>query len=132
MKSLYPSIFEANIFEPFQIKPLFNDSFFNQLVWSDPHNSQESSNLKETDNQIQLSVDLPGFKKEDIAIEYSKEYLTISANSSDEKSNRQSIKKSVRVPAIELKKSSATLENGVLTLILEKHESDKKQSLKIS
>lgn len=58
----------------------FNDDFFA------PMNFTENAfrvDLKETDSSYAIEADLPGIKKEDINIDYSNNYLTISAKKDD-------------------------------------------------
>lgn len=56
---------------------LFNDSIF--------HNNIMKSDIYEKDEKYILEMDLPGFKKEDINIDYNNGYLIISASKESNK-----------------------------------------------
>ena len=78
---MLPSIFGENLFDDF-----FNDPFGMMNV-SEGHNplyGKHAKNLMKTDirekeNSYELSVDLPGFKKDEISIDLSNGYLAIEA-----------------------------------------------------
>ena len=86
--------------------------------------------INETDDTITLTVDVPGFDKSDIQIDYNDNQLLIQAKSDNE--SRKAIKQQYTIPNMDIKKSSADLKNGVLTLHLEKVATAKKQQLKIT
>ena len=106
------------------------DNIFNDLWFSGigSGQSQNGSKIKETEESVILKVDLPGFEKSEIGIDYHDEEVIIYAKSD----NRSTIKHRYNVGHIDIKKSSAELKNGVLELTLNKSESVKKQVLKIS
>ena len=108
---------------------LFNN-FFNIGVYGNPYHHEHTVN--ETDDAIELSIDVPGFEKSDISITYKDNELLIHAKSNDESIQRQSIRRTYPIPNIDIKKSSANLTNGVLAITLEKTGTAKKQSLKIT
>ena len=83
---MLPSIFGENLFDEF-----FGNAFDNDF-WStqNPLYGKRAKNLmktdvKETDNSYELEVDLPGFKKDEVKLQLSDGYLTISAEKSMEK-----------------------------------------------
>jgi len=127
MKTILPTIFESRFMDE-----LFNDQWINRCVNYDYVPEYASHNYSETDDTAKLTIDIPGFQKDDISIDYKKEILTVTAASSDKSSNRSTIRKQFRIPGIELKKSTADYTNGVLSLTLEKQTDSKKQTLKIS
>ena len=104
---------------------IFNDLFVSGFGGGKSYNSPT---IKETDELVTLSVDLPGFEKSDINIDYKDNQLYIHAKSDE----RSEVKHQYTVRNINIKKSSAELKNGVLELKLEKLGSAKKQILKIS
>ena len=104
---------------------IFNDLFVSGFGGGKSYNSPT---IKETDDLITLSVDLPGFEKSDINIDYRDNQLYIYAKSDE----RSEVKYQYTIRNIDIKKSSAELKNGVLELKLEKLGSAKKQILKIS
>ena len=78
-----PSIFGENLFDDFfDDVPFFDNRAENQiekkLYGRHAHNVMKTD-IKETDDNYELIVDLPGFKKDEIHIELKNGYLTISA-----------------------------------------------------
>ncbi len=69
---LMPSTFRNNLFDDFFGSPFFTKSTDNMM----------KTDIKETDGGYELTVDLPGLKKEDVKAELNDGYLTISAESS--------------------------------------------------
>ena len=80
---MLPSVFGENLFDEF-----FGDSFEKRFFGgNDPLYGKHAKNLmktdvRETENQYELSVDLPGFKKDEIQVELNEGVLTISAKKS--------------------------------------------------
>ena len=74
---MLPSVFGENLFDEF-----FGDSFEKRFFGgNDPLYGKHAKNLmktdvRETENQYELSVDLPGFKKDEIQVELQDGYLT--------------------------------------------------------
>ena len=77
---MLPSIFGENLFDDF-----FGNSFDKDFFGGrDPLYGKHARNLmktdiKETDTQYILDIDLPGFKKDELNIELNNGYLTVSA-----------------------------------------------------
>jgi len=128
---MLPSIFGENLFDDF-----FNDPFGMMNV-SEGHNplyGKHAKNLMKTDirekeNSYELSVDLPGFKKDEISIDLSNGYLTIEAakgldKDEEDKKGRYirrerysgSMSRSFYVGDVKPEEVSAKFENGILTL----------------
>lgn len=61
---------------------LFDDIFDNSFFDSDAR-SVMKTDVIETDNEYRFDIELPGYKKEDIQIEYNEGYLTLSASKID-------------------------------------------------
>ena len=86
---MLPSIFSENLFDDF-----FSDPFGMMVPQGrDPLYGKHAKNLmktdvKETDNSYELEVDLPGFKKDEIHAELENGYLTISAEKSLDKDEK--------------------------------------------
>ena len=111
--------------------PLF-DEIFDEFFKNDRYYpTQQQQNISETDDTITILMDVPGFKKSELSINYENETLQITAKKEDD-SNRPCVTKSYQISNIDIKKSVANLEDGVLTLTLEKTAKSKKQQLKIS
>ena len=112
-------------------KSLFGgrDRWFDDDFYSRPFLANDSSTVVAKDDSIDVSMDLPGFTKSDIQIRYEDDYVTVCAENNE--SNRAPVKKTVYVGAINVKKSTSLLENGVLTIHLEKEASVKPQIIDI-
>lgn len=101
------------------------------------------ADLSETDAGYELQVDLPGMKKDDVAIDYSDGILTISGERSDEREDQRrgyylsersygAYERSFRVPeSVEPDNISAEFRDGVLTVKLPKSEEARKSSRRI-
>ena len=79
-----PSIFRDNFVEDF-----FDD--FNRPVKSNKGlalNNIMKTDVVENENGYEISIDLPGYKKEDVTAELKDGYMTISAESKKETENR--------------------------------------------
>ena len=81
---LLPSIFGDNLFDNFM------DDMF-PVMDRKPVKTMPSimkTDIKETDDQYVLAVELPGFKKEDVKIHLKDGYLNISASSQSEEEEK--------------------------------------------
>lgn len=83
----------------------------------------------EHDNDFVLLVDLPGIKKDEVILEYADDCLTISINKGEIEDSDDYIKKerkdhyqerSFTIPSVDFNCCKATLDNGVLTILLPK------------
>ena len=77
---MLPMMLSENLFDD-----LFNDAF-NRNLWNADRvlygknaNRMMKTDVHETENEYELAIDLPGFKKEEISIELKDGYLTITA-----------------------------------------------------
>ena len=83
---LMPSIFGENLFDDF-----FDDDFFpgrNPLYGKNEKNLMKTD-VREQGDSYEVAIDLPGFKKEDVAIELENGYLTITASKGLDKDEDQ-------------------------------------------
>lgn len=98
--------------------------------------------IEETDNEFLVSADLPGIKKEDIAIECVNNQLNISAERKYEHSDSRkqgrterfygTYQRSFTLPAgVDAEKINADYDGGVLTLHLPKGEQAKAKRIQI-
>ena len=107
-------------------------------------NSVMKTDIKETENNYVLEVDLPGFDKKDINMELENGYLSISAKrehkveKNDKKDNfirRErsfgQFSRSFYVGDIKEEDISAKLENGILTVLLPKEEKETPKTKRI-
>ena len=129
---LMPSIFRTNVFDDF-----FEDPFKDfARVPSRPQNELMRTDVKELENGFELSIALPGVKKEDITAEINDGYLTISATTSTNKDEKNADGKYIRRERFygSAKRSfyvgediteediKAKYEDGILTLDIPKKE----------
>lgn len=113
------------------------DDFFNTPFFTRTESNMMKTDIKEHDNCYDLTIDLPGVKKDDIKAELNDGYLTISAasdTSKDEKDDNGkyicrerysgSYSRSFYVgDAVTEQDISAKFENGTLKLTVPKKES---------
>lgn len=89
---MLPSIFGENLFDDFFADPFEMDMMphsRNPLYGKHARNMMKTD-VRETENNYELDIDLPGFKKDEVDLELKDGYLTISADKSldkDEKDN---------------------------------------------
>ena len=72
------------------------DDFFGPSFFSKSAESVMKTDIKETDGAYELTVDLPGFKKEDVKAQLNDGYLTISAEHSSEDGEKDKDGKYIR------------------------------------
>lgn len=94
---LMPSIFGENLFDEMMDFP-FNDRFFTRRSPFGGNNRTElmKTDVKETDGVYELSIELPGFKKEDVSAKLDNGYLTINASRNEEKEEKKEQDKYIR------------------------------------
>lgn len=129
---LMPSIFGESLLDNF-----FDDihgTSNNRMRYATPSSSIMKADIKESQHDYEICIDLPGYKKEDVQAELKDGYLVISAKSestTEDTSNKKYIRrerfygtcsrsfyvgKDVKQDDI-----SARFENGVLFLSVPKH-----------
>ena len=107
-------------------------------------NSIMKTDVKETEKNYILDIDLPGFKKEDVNLDLENGYLTISAKREHKVDNEDKKENFVRrersygqfsrsfyIGDISQDEIEAHLENGTLTIKLPKEEEKKTKSNRI-
>ena len=116
----------------------FFESPFSTTFFKNWDTETEDINLKakETDSAYHIQANLPGFKKEEIAIKIENGSLELSAKK--EKNEKDDghfeyadVSKSVYLGDVDLKNSTAELKDGILSLTLKKPESKQAQRLEI-
>lgn len=131
--------------EPWSLfDPLFDD-FFTPSKRPMPRNMM-STDIEDKGDHYVMSVDLPGFDKKDISVDFEEGYLTIKAKKEETVENKTESKyvrrervsgsatRSFYLGDIEQEKISATFENGVLVINLPKvnqEEVSKKRAITI-
>ena len=118
----------------FYLDDFFDDGFVSRK------NMDMKCDIYEKDGKINVEVDIPGFSKEDIKIDYENEYLTIEASKEDSKDTEDknyirkerfygSIKRQFYVGNIDEKSIKAKFDNGVLKISYPKEEVKKDKNL---
>ena len=137
---LAPSIFEERLFDDLFNFPDFRDlNHMERKLYGRHADRLMKTDVKEEDNQYVVSIDLPGFSKEDINLELNEGYLTISAskNMNNDKNDKKgrlirqerysgSMQRSFYVgDQITEEDVKASFKHGVLSLTMPKKEQQK-------
>ena len=85
------------------------------------------TDINETDDQIAITVELPGVNKEDIDINVMEDKVEVNVKTESRKYFKSIDLSSV----VETESSKATYKNGILDLVLTKKESDKPKGTKV-
>ncbi|HWQ73141.1 MAG TPA: Hsp20/alpha crystallin family protein [Desulfitobacteriaceae bacterium] len=123
-----------DIFENF-----FNDRFFPSLY---KNSSQMKVDIKETEKEYILEVELPGIKKEEVNLEIDEGRLTISVRKDEQKEDKQdnyirkersfsAMTRSFEVSDVETDGIDAKFENGLLLITLPKKQEKEVKGRKI-
>ncbi len=103
------------------------DKFFEDFT---PTNLGRNLDIYKKDNAYVVEVDLPGFKKEDITVDYHDDILTINASATEEENQdnekdyvyrsrkSSSVTRRIRFEEIDHEGITGSFENGVLKLEL--------------
>ena len=75
-----PSIFYISVFDNFDYWMDFSFPSFNQRLYGASSSQLMKTDVKETDKDYEVSIDLPGFKKDELQIELKDGYLTVSGS----------------------------------------------------
>lgn len=110
----------------------FDDSFFNESRQKEIM----KTDIKEGENEYTLEIEMPGIKKENVKIELSKGYITISAENNNEVEEKEknyirrerhygSFTRSFYVgDKVEMNDINASMDNGILSITVPKEESE--------
>lgn len=84
-----PSIFGESLFDDFMDFP-FEREFFGRRnpLYGKHEKNMMKTDIKQTDAGYEMDIDLPGFKKEDVAAKLENGYLTISASKGVDKDEK--------------------------------------------
>ena len=114
------------------IGSFFEDPFFNESS----HKEIMKTDIKEGEKEYTLEIEMPGIKKENVKIELSKGYLTISAENNNEVEEKEdnyirkerhygSFTRSFYVgDKVEMDDINASMDNGILCITVPKEESE--------
>ncbi|KRN59209.1 Hsp20/alpha crystallin family protein [Limosilactobacillus secaliphilus] len=110
------------------MRDLFNDNFFPAMK-----TNYMKSDVTESDKGYQVKIDMPGFDKKDIHVNYANGMLTVSGHREtfDDDANKNGeviqserrygqMSRSYRLPNVDLEKVNAKYNDGVLELDLPK------------
>ena len=136
---LAPSIFEENFIDDLFGLPMKEFDDMERKLYGRKANRMMKTDIREKDDNYEVSVDLPGFKKEEITVELDNGYLTISAAKGlDKDENKKgklirqeryagSMTRSFYIgDNVEKGDIDATYRHGVLTLTVPKKALEKK------
>ena len=130
-----------------EISSLLNrhfDTYFPQSMYFE--NSEKLSmpiEVADKGNHFEIKAELPGIKKEDLDIDIEKDYLNIKAEKVDETTEEEKnykhsefsygeFSRYIQLPEdIDVDKTEATLEHGVLTINAPKQNKEKEQTRKL-
>ena len=132
-RNLWPleSFFLTPLREMSSVEPLFD-----RLLQDHPAVSRRPFEFDERDNAYELKIEFPGFTKKEVTVEIEQDILTVSASrkSGEEKKGvGAATRRSVHLPQdIEVGKSRACLENGILSVHLPKKIAPKPLKLKLN
>lgn len=94
---MLPSIFGENLLDNF-FDEAFDPRFFRrpEHYTGRPAAGLMKTDVKESDEGYELSIDLPGYKKEDVKVSAENGYLTITASKKEEKEDKDGKGKYIR------------------------------------
>ena len=137
---LMPSIFGENLFDDFfNDFPFYNDRDMKKAerkLYGHRAKNLMKTDIKETDNGYEVTMNLPGVKKEDVKAELKDGYLTIQASSNTSKDEKDNDGRYIRREryagtcsrsfyvgdAVTPEDIKAKFENGTLTLDIPKKD----------
>lgn len=137
---LLPSIFAENLFDDWMDFPEFgNFGDIDKKLYGKHASHVMKTDVKEHENQYEVDIDLPGFKKDELDISLENGYLTVSASkglNKDEKDTKGRLIRQERYSGsmqrsfyvgeeVEVEDIKAKFENGVLELTIPKKEPKK-------
>ena len=136
---LAPSIFEESFIDDLFGLPMKDFSDMERKLYGRKANRMMKTDIREKDDNYEVSIDLPGFKKEEITVELDNGYLTISAAKGLDKDESKkgrlirqeryagSMTRSFYIgDNVEKGDIDATYRHGVLTLTVPKKALEKK------
>ena len=89
MSAMLPRLFDDSVFDVFD--PFADFGRGHNRVFGKHASHLMKTDIRETDSSYKFSIDLPGFKKEDVSAELKDGYLTVTAvkNHQDEEKNEE-------------------------------------------
>ena len=137
---MLPSIFGGSLFDDFMDSHWDKDFFGGKshLMGAYEKNMMKTD-IKEKDNQYEIEIDLPGFKKEEINANLENGYLTINASKNEEREEKNESGVYIRRErytgqcarsfyvgeVVQQQEIKAKFENGILHLVIPKKQETK-------
>ena len=127
-----------------EMDQLFSDFFGDRLLRA-AQPPQPRLDLSETDGEIQVHMDLPGYKREEIDISLNRDTLTITGEYAEQQEDkdeerhyhrierrRGEFRRTIQLPAaVQEKKVEAHFKDGVLTITMPKAEESKSHTIPV-
>lgn len=146
-RNMLPRLFDDDVFGVFD--PFANFERGQDRVFGKRSAQLMRTDIRETDKAFKLSIDLPGFKKEDVSAELKDGYLTVSAvknHENDQKNEEGRLIRQERYSGscsrtfwvgenVDEKDCKAAFENGILTVEVPKipvHQEPEKRMIAIA
>ena len=90
MSNRLPQLFADSFFPAFAADPFADENFFRTPTVFGRHADRVmKTDIRETDTNYELAIDLPGFKKDEINVEIADGYLTIQASKGLDKDRQE-------------------------------------------
>ena len=121
-------------------KNFFDDPFNYFFAPNVPTSSSMKTDVIETEKEIKLSINLAGFKKEEISLDLDKEILTISAKKQETETQGEYIRRemssscqrSYHVGSVNKDTISASFVDGILSIVIPKEQEKLDTKISIS
>lgn len=115
------------------------DSFFKPVYWDTAISMK--TDIKEFDDKYELGIELPGYNKEDIAIDFTDGYINITAKKEEEEEDKKtnyifrerkvSASRAYYIGEVNEEDIKAKYDNGILTVTIPKETEKKEKNSKI-
>lgn len=117
------------------------DNFFQPAVFDRFSCTEMKTDIQEHEDRYELAVEMPGFAKEDIALDLKNGYLTVSASKQDKEEDKDtkyvrrersySCNRTYYVGDLDKEDIKAKYDNGILSVIVPKESSKIEKDSKI-
>jgi HSP20 family protein len=135
-----------------RFEQIFSDDWSGLSVWEWPEWAKKTSlelkspkvDIVDRDNDVLIRADVPGVKKEDIDVTLTDNTVTIKGSTSEEKKEEKgdyyrsetlkgSFTRTMSLPSdVDGSKAESTYKDGVLEVVVPKHEKAKRIKIKVS
>lgn len=127
---------------------IINPAFSHQLTMKKTSTWRPAVEIKQSEKEYTVKVQLPGVKKEDIEVELDNDFMTITAEIEEEKDEKEQKDKNMKYHTCEfrygkykrtisfdqpvrIEEADAQYKNGVLTIILPKQQVEEAKTRKL-